>query len=789
MFYLRANIFNMNKLSILAITTLALCGCVANNQTVESFSVADVRLLESPFLSAQQTDIQYLLSLDADRLLAPYMREAGLKPLKPSYGNWENTGLDGHIGGHYLSALSYMYAATDNQQIGERLDYFIKMLDSCQRANGNGYLGGVPNSNEVWSEIKSGKIDAGSFSLNNRWVPLYNIHKIFAGLRDAAMVANNQKAQQMLISLTDWWIATTDSLSDDQIQQMLISEHGGLNEVFADVYAITGEQKYLQLARRFTHLAIVNPLIKGENKLTGMHANTQIPKIIGCKRIADLAHDTAWDNAANNFWNLITTRWSISIGGNSVGEHLHPYTNFSSMIGSEQGPETCNSYNMLRLSKMLFLSDPKSNYIDYYERTLYNHILSSQRPEGGFVYFTPMRPQHYRVYSQPDECFWCCVGSGLENHARYGEMIYTHNDKTLYINMFIASKLNWNEQNIEIEQNTKFPYQDFSTITIKTDKPKKFEIAIRKPIWIDDNKLTININNKKEEIASINGFVHISRTWSNGDQIHINLPMHTTVEYLPDSSNWASILYGPIVLAANNGTDDLDGLTANGSRMGHVANGPFRPIASCPTIISESRNFINQIKIDDINNLKFSIPMAVEDRIENIELQPFNTLHNCRYTVYWPVLNNDEYLHQQDSIKKVEDKLLAIKKITVDYIQLGEQQPETEHNFQSANSWVGYDYERHYRTANQWFSYQLNNQNKAAHRLLVTLASTDLNYKFNIVVNGKILATVEPKSTDAKGLYDVEYQLPTDIGKTINLRFEAIENSHIARIFGVRLTK
>ena len=238
----------------------------------------------------------------------------------------------------------------------------------------------------------------------------------------------------MLVALTDWMIDITAGLTEQQMQDMLRSEHGGLNETFADVAEITGDKKYLELARRFSHKVILDPLVKDEDRLTGMHANTQIPKVICYKRIADLAQDQNWDHAARFFWNTVVNHRSVCIGGNSVREHFHPADNFTSMLNDVQGPETCNTYNMLRLTKMLYQTSPDIRFADYYERALYNHILASQQPtKGGFVYFTPMRPGHYRVYSQPETSMWCCVGSGLETHTKYGEFIYAHAKDTLYV--------------------------------------------------------------------------------------------------------------------------------------------------------------------------------------------------------------------------------------------------------------------------------------------------------------------------------------------------------------------
>ena len=258
------------------------------NPNVNYFNLQDIRLLESPFKHAEEMDMKYLLDLKADRLLAPYLREAGLSPKAESYTNWENTGLDGHIGGHYVSALASMYASTGNSEIKQRLDYMISELKKCQDANADGYLGGVPGGKAMWQEIGEGKIDAGNFGLNGKWVPLYNIHKTFNGLRDAYLIAGNEQAREILVKFGNWAVNLFSKLNDEQLQNMLRSEHGGLNEVFADVSAITGDEKYLTLARRFSHQYILQPLLKKEDKLTGLHANTQIPKVIGFKRISDL---------------------------------------------------------------------------------------------------------------------------------------------------------------------------------------------------------------------------------------------------------------------------------------------------------------------------------------------------------------------------------------------------------------------------------------------------------------------------------------------------------------------
>ena len=766
--------------------------CLAQ-KSLTAFPVSAVQLLKGPFQQAQQTDLKYILQLDPDRLLAPFLKEAGIEPKKPNYGNWENTGLDGHIGGHYLSALAYMKAATGNKEVTRRLDYMIDWLDSCQRKNGDGYISGVPNGKIIWKEISEGKINANSFSLNNRWVPLYNIHKLFAGLRDAYLVGGNNKAKNSLIKLSDWFIRLTTNLTAEQVQQMLRSEQGGINEVFADVAAITGDTKYMQMARKLSQKALLSPLLQAKDSLTGVHANTQIPKVIGFERIAEISGDTAWGRAADFFWNTVVYHRSVSIGGNSVREHFHPATDFSSMINDIQGPETCNTYNMLRLTEKLFLSNPKSSYLDYYERAMYNHILSSQHPQGGFVYFTPMRPQHYRVYSQPQESFWCCVGSGLENHAKYGELIYAHNANDLFVNFFMASTLNWKEKGLSLVQQTSFPYEETSTLKLKLNKPSSFSVHIRYPSWVKEGGMQVTVNGQKQKVVSdASGFVIVNRTWKTGDVIALRLPMQAKTEYLPDGSPWASFVYGPIVLAAKTDSSNLTGLRADDSRMGHVANGKLYPINAAPFIVSTDKNPALQLKPVKGKPLSFTATSLVyPSAFQNLVLQPFYTIHDARYMIYWRVTDQQGLQKIQEEIKETETKKLTLEENTVDQVAPGEQQPEVEHGFKGDRSESGTFNDWRWRNANGWFSYQLNNKNGAGKKLRVSYYGTDKNVSFDILANNILLKKESPDGLKGNVLFDVDYTLPDEVLKSdsMEIKFAAQAGSRTARIFYVRLVK
>lgn len=786
---------------ILALILSISIGKAQTSHQVSYFSLQDVKLLSSPFLKAQQTDLHYILALNPDRLLAPFLREAGLTPKAPSYTNWENTGLDGHIGGHYLSALSMMYAATGDTAVYNRLNYMLNELHRAQQTVGTGFIGGTPGSLQLWKEIKAGNIRAGSFDLNGKWVPLYNIHKTYAGLRDAYLYAGSNLARQMLIDLTDWMIDITSGLSDKQMQDMLRSEHGGLNETFADVAAITDDKKYLELARRFSHQVILHPLIKDEDRLTGMHANTQIPKVIGYKRVAEVSkndkdwkHTAEWDHAARFFWNTVVNHRSVCIGGNSVREHFHPADNFTSMLNDVQGPETCNTYNMLRLTKMLYQDTPDSHFADYYERALYNHILASQEPDkGGFVYFTPMRPGHYRVYSQPETSMWCCVGSGLENHTKYGEFIYAHQKDTLYLNLFIPSQLTWKERGVVLTQETQFPDNGQVTLHINKTPKRAFTLKIRRPEWThhsNDYEVTINGKSMPINMDSRSNYLTITRKWKKGDVIAFHLPMKVSMEQIPDKKGYYAFLYGPVVLAASTGTEHLDGLFADDSRGGHIAHGKQIPLQEAPMLIGNPDAIRNSLHKKNSNELAFSFEGNVYPVQEkSLELIPFFRLHNARYAVYFRQTSEEQFKAIQEEMAIAERKATELANQTIDLIFPGEQQPESDHGIQYEQAETGTNKDRHFRHAKGWFSYNLKVKEEAS-RIMITVQKEDRN-KVAILLNNELLTT-EPiiSEADKDGFITFTYLLPQKLNAgSYPIRFSPKGTEWTPAVYEIRLLK
>ena len=777
------------------IAALSLLVAGAWAQAADLFPLADVRLKPGPFLDAQTTDLNYLMALEPDRLLAPFLREAGLEPRKPSYGNWESTGLDGHMGGHYLSALALMYASTGDGEVLRRLDYFVAELKRAQQANGDGYVGGIPGGRQAWRDIAAGKLEADNFSVNGKWVPWYNLHKVYAGLRDAWRYAGNEEARAMLVQLSDWALGLTSRLSEQQMQQMLRSEHGGMNEIFADVAQMTGERKYMDLALRFSHQAILEPLAKGEDKLTGLHANTQIPKVIGFKRIADLTRREDLDKAAKFFWQTVIEHRTVAIGGNSVKEHFHDQKDFGPMINEVEGPETCNTYNMLKLTQMLFQSEQKGSYGDYYERALYNHILSSQRPGGGFVYFTPMRPNHYRVYSQVDQGMWCCVGSGIESHAKYGEFIYAHEGDALFVNLFIPSTLNWRERGIKLTQSTHFPDADTTRLTV--DEGGKFTMKIRYPSWVAAGRMQVKVNGKAVKVEGQPGtYVSIQRDWKKGDRVDVQLPMTTRLEQMPDKSNYYAVLHGPVVLAAKTrlfADEKLDFL-ADDSRMGHIANGQVCPLEAAPMFVSDSKDFIRRFKPVKGKPLTFTAPGLVHGADgAKTEFVPFFRLHESRYTMYWQHSTPAGLAQLQAANAAREAERLALDARTIDQVAPGEQQPESDHFFKGEGSEAGINNGRHWRHAAKWFSYELNDPKHEAKALRLSFAKADAGRQFDILVNGRLLSSLTLKRDAEEEIYTMDIPIPDamrrDAQGKLSVRFVARPGSVAGGLYGLRLLR
>jgi DUF1680 family protein len=447
------------------------------------FSLVDVKLLDGPFLHATELDAKTLLNYEPDRLLSKFYAEAGLKPKAEHYMGWENETIAGHSLGHYLSACSMMYQTTGDKRFLDRVNYIVSELKYLQDADGKGYIGAFPNGKKILEdEVAKGNIRSQGFDLNGIWVPFYTEHKMMAGLSDAYHLCGNSVALEVERRFADWIDGIVSPLNDDQVQKMLRCEHGGISETLADLYADTKDEKYLRISKIFYQKAILDSLKEERDVLPGKHCNTNIPKLIGLSRIYELTGDTSDRKAAEFFWNTVVRHHSYVSGGNGNEEYFGPEDKLRNRLG-EGTTETCNVYNMLKLSEHLFEWNASARVADFYERALFNHILSSQNPESGNVtYNLSLDMGGFKDFQDPFS-FTCCVGSGMENHSKYGKNIYYHNDNELFIFQFIASELNWKEKNIRVTQKTSFPEEQGSQFEFKCEKPVKLTLQVRYPVF------------------------------------------------------------------------------------------------------------------------------------------------------------------------------------------------------------------------------------------------------------------------------------------------------------------
>ena len=765
----------------------------------DEFPIGDVTLLDGPLKKARDLNIQTLLQYDCDRLLAPYLKEAGLTPKAKPYPNWD--GLDGHVGGHYLTAMAINAAATGNAECRRRMEYMISELQACADANnknhpdwGKGYVGGMPNSERIWSTFKKGDIE----TYFGSWAPFYNLHKMYAGLRDAWVYCGNEQAKTLFLGFCDWAIDLTSGLSNVLMEQMLNNEHGGMNEVLADAYAITKDKKYLDVAKRFSHRRLLVRMSQRQDNLDNMHANTQVPKVVGFERISELSGDEVYHNAANFFWDIVTGERSLAFGGNSRREHFPSKEACMDFINDIDGPETCNTNNMLKLTEEMHRRNPEARYADYYELATFNHILSSQHPEhGGYVYFTPARPRHYRNYSAPNEAMWCCVGTGMENHGKYGQFIYTKKSDNLFVNLFVASELNWKEKGVTLRQETGFPYSETSKITVAQGKGQ-FTLQVRYPGWVKPGAFQVKVNGKPVSIVTgPSSYVAISRQWKKGDVVEITFPMYNSIKYLPNEPQYIALMHGPILLGMKTGTEDLAHLVADDSRFGQYASGKKLPINEAPILINNSiEDIANQLQPIAGKPLHFTLTTKMENAIRN-EIQPFFEIHDARYMMYWLALSEDSYRSYLSNLAKAEQDRQELEARTVDKVQPGEQQPETDHKMETDQSQVGNSNDVFYRDARDghYFSYlmQTGGQTDLDLRLKYWGVGEWKTHEFDIFVDDVLVKEVNNTGKYRISEFKYEtYPIPVELLKDkqqVRVKFVAKPGKQIGEIYEVRLVK
>lgn len=732
-----------------------------------AFELDRVRLLDGPFRRAMELDRAYLLSLDPDRLLHTFRLNAGLASSAPPLGGWEEPGSEvrGHFTGHYLSACALMYSSTGDERLKEKAARVVAGLAACQEKVGSGYLSAYPE--EFIDRVER---------LERVWAPYYTLHKILAGLLDTYIHCGHAQALEVCRRFADWTLARNERLTDDPMQAMLGNEHGGMNEVLANLYGVTGEEKYLRLSRRFNHLAVIGPASQRVDRLTGLHANTQIPKFIGTARQFEFTGDAALETASRFFWETVVRERSYAIGGHSDGEHFSPKEKLSEALGPST-TETCNTYNMLKLTRHLFCWQPGGEYADYYERALYNHILASQNPEDGMMcYYVPLRSRSRKTYGGPLDAFWCCTGTGIENHAKYGDSIYFHDGRQgLYVNLFIASELSWPERGVTVRQETRFPEEQGTRLIFTCDRPTDLVVHLRQPAWCRSGFL-VKINGQPFAAPPTHGYVVLEREWKSGDRVEVALPFALAVEGFRDNPKRFAFLHGPLVLA-----------------------GEVQPGKPFPAVVAEGDNWLNRLAPLPGRPSTFRGPAGLfqapgEDDDAEVVLEPFYRVHGARhYVVYWDRFSPDEWRTHEAEYRAELARQRALEARTVDYVNPGEAQIERDHGLAGERTGAGDFGGRKWRHATDggWFAYDLRVRPDRAQVLQVTYWGSDGgNRVFDLLVNGTKIATQRLAQNQPDRFFDETYEIPLELTQgrdRVTVRFQAQPGQWAGGIFGCRI--
>lgn len=704
-----------------------------------------VTLKPSIFADAIKSNRAYLLSLDPERLLHNFYRSAGLPAPKPHYGGWEAMGIAGHSLGHWLSGCSLLLASGNDPEIAATLDHALSEMARIQAAHGDGYCAGTTVERDgetvdgkiVFEEVRQGKIFSNGFDLNGGWVPLYTWHKVHAGLLHAHSLAGNPRALPIALALAGYLAGVLEPLDDAQMQTVLAAEHGGLNESYADTYALTGNPRWLRMAEKIRHKAVLDPLAEGRDNLEGLHANTQIPKLIGLARLHEVTGNARHARTARFFHERVTDHHSYAIGGNSEREHFGPPDILSTRI-SESTCEACNSYNMLKLTRHLYRWDGDARWFDIYERIQLNHIMAHQRPDSGqFVYFMPLSAGARRSYSTDEESFWCCVGSGMESHAKHADSIYWHDRDTVYVNLFIPSALDWPERELAFDLDTAMPMEGRAKLTIRRAGDAPHTIAVRLPSWADGP--AVRLNGELAPFEQGGGYARITRRWKAGDTIAIDLPMTLRTEPTPDDPSVLAFANGPLILAADLGSaaDPFDGTS--------------------PAILSDGQ--AGTALTPSGGTQRFQTQGALG---ETLTFAPFFNQYDRRTAVYVKAFSPAAWRREKQGYLAAQAESRDLAARTVDIVYLGEMQPERDHGFAASRGETVQLHGRSARKLHQDENIRLTLRRRPGPAVLrLTFWGGDIDRQFTVAVDGTPFATVVRGGPGEEAFVSADYPLPS----------------------------
>ena len=777
-----------------------------------------VRITGGPVKHAQDLDAAYLLSLDPDRMMAYYRMRAGLKPKAEPYAGWDGDGhnLTGHIAGHHLSAVSLMYQATGDPRFKTRADYIVSEMKEVQDKNGGGYLVAISNGREAFGALSKGEIRAQAFDLNGMWSPWYTLHKTFAGLRDAYRHAGNKTALDVETKFAAWAEGVIAPLSDEQVQHMLNTEQGGILEVMADLYADTGDKRWLALSYRFEHRAFTDALKRGEDNLNGKHGNCQIPKLVGAGARYGYTADAGDLIAASFFWDTVVRHHTFASGGHGLEEYFGPADVLAAIVDGRTC-ESCNVYNMLKLTRRLFSFHPDAFFADFQERATFNHVLSSiDLNDGRMSYMVPVGRNEQQEYQNMLRSFTCCVGTGMENHALYGDGLYYEasggpSGDRIWVNLFIPSTAQFALGDVKLAMETSFPDGDEATIHLTMPAPKTFTLAVRRPAWAGDG-FRIAVNGQdvpqpplaslaagaaggrpvptRTELPQPASYVEIARTWKSGDTVTLAIPKSLALQPTLDDPTVTAVMWGPLALAGDLGAR-RDGPPAAGS-----------PAVVVPTLVAGSRPPAEWIA-PGAKPGDFQVKAVARDvdRPENAPadwpLAPFYRTFDRRYSLYFDVVTLGEFDKRAKANADARAHQAELEAATVAFVEPGRAQTEKDVNYQSepAQRRPEFVRGRSARSGPGWFSYDLAADPSSSLALVVTYLNPNgqapANGDFQIIVDGNAVGRFAA-NPGAKGFWDAVYPIPAALvagKKKITIRFEASVNSRIAPVFGIRVIK
>jgi DUF1680 family protein len=756
-----------------------------------------VRLTGGPLKRAQELDAEYLLKLEPDRMLSFYRTRAGLPKKAEPYGGWDGEGrqLTGHIAGHYLSAVSYMWAATGDPRFKQRADYIVSELKLVQDAHKNGYLGAIMNGEEAFNEVAKGNIKSGGFDLNGLWSPWYTLHKTYAGLRDAYRFTGSRAALDIELKYAAWAESILLKLDDAQTQKMLNTEFGGMNEVLADLYADTGDRRWLDLSYHFEHRLVMEPLKRHEDILNGVHGNTTVPKVMGSLARFIYTGDVGDGFAAAFFWDRVAKHHTFATGGHGKDEYFREPDKLSNIVDGRTA-ESCNVYNMLKMTRELFALRPDIEYAEFHERALFNHILGSIDPsDGSTCYMVPVGQGVRREYQEMlptsptrQGSFTCCVGSGMESHALHGFGLYYASPDRLWVNLYAPSTADWTAAGVKLTMDTTFPEGDSATLKITAGAPKAFTIALRRPRWAGDG-FAVRVNG--EPVASVQGpgsYVEVKRTWKTGDSVELVLPKALHLEPLTDNPRRTAIMWGPLVLAGDLGPEPARGIPRpTGGEGGTQARVQIDP----PTLVSSSRNPADWLKAATATPTSFTTAATADGK--PVQMVPFYRLHRRLYAAYFDLYTPPDWEKKAAEVAAERERQRQLEAATVAYLQPGEMQPERDFNQQGENTSVARLGQRTGRTGRGWFSFDVPVDTTKSNVLVVTYHGDSRRPRtFDILVDGQPLAQERFEIASDNRFIDREYALPAAAvsGKQkVTVRFQATGNNDIAAVFGLRVVR